>query len=135
MCGGGGHAWLLGGICGCGGGHVVAGEGGMCGCGGCAWLGACVVAGEHAGGMCGYWGACVVVGGVRGGRGECVVAGGVAWLWGGMRGCWGGCVGYDEILSMSGRYASYWNAFLFQNWFDSFCFDLIYANFSTSLLH
>ena len=25
----------------------------------------------------------------------------------------GACVGYDEIRSMSGRYASYWNAFLF----------------------
>ena len=26
---------------------------------------------------------------------------------------WGGaCIGYDEIRSMSGRYASYWNAFL-----------------------
>ena len=24
----------------------------------------------------------------------------------------GACVGYDEIQSMSGRYASYWNAFL-----------------------
>ena len=24
----------------------------------------------------------------------------------------GACVGYDEIRSMSGRYASYWNAFL-----------------------
>ena len=25
----------------------------------------------------------------------------------------GACIGYDEIRSMSGRYASYWNAFLF----------------------
>ena len=25
----------------------------------------------------------------------------------------GASVGYDEIRSMSGRYASYWNAFLF----------------------
>ena len=24
----------------------------------------------------------------------------------------GACIGYDEIRSMSGRYASYWNAFL-----------------------
>ena len=31
---------------------------------------------------------------------------------GGMRGCRGACVGYDDIRSMSGRYASYWNAFL-----------------------
>ena len=45
---------------------------------------------------------------------------------GGVRGCSGGawffpgrgaCIGYDEIRSMSGRYASYWNAFLFM-----FCF-------------
>ena len=34
------------------------------------------------------------------GVGACVVVGGA-------------CVGYDEIRSMSGRYASYWNAFLF----------------------
>ena len=54
-----------------------------------------MVAGGHAwlwGGMYG-WGACVVVGGVHGGRGV--------------------CMGYNEIRSMSGRYASYWNAFLF----------------------
>ena len=58
-----------------------------------------------------------------------MVAGGHAWLpggmhgcQGGMRGCWGVCmvagvvcIGYDEIRSMSGRYASYWNAFLFKN--------------------
>ena len=31
---------------------------------------------------------------------------------GGMRGCRGACVGYDDIWSMSRRYASYWNAFL-----------------------
>ena len=37
----------------------------------------------------------------------CVVAGG-------MHG-WGVCVGYDEIRSMSGQYASYWNAFLLSN--------------------
>ena len=52
------------------------------------------------GGVCGcgghaWLGACVVAGGA------CVVAGE------------GACVGYDEIRSMSGRYASYWNAFLF----------------------
>ena len=54
------------------------------------------------------------------GWGACIVVGGHAWLWGGgMCGCgghaWlpGGCVGYDEIQSKSGRYASYWNAFLF----------------------
>ena len=50
--------------------------------------------------------------------GGCVVArGGHAWLLqGGMRGCsWGGMRGIrrdTEIQSMSGRYASYWNAFL-----------------------
>ena len=27
---------------------------------------------------------------------------------------WGECIGYDEIWSMSGRYASYWNAFLLE---------------------
>ena len=61
-------------------------------------------------------------------RGACVVAGGHAWLWGnvcGSRGhawlwgglgmhCLGGCIAYDEIRSMSGRYTSYWNAFLLQ---------------------
>ena len=31
----------------------------------------------------------------------------------------GGCIGYDEIRSMSGRYASYWNAFLYR---DICCF-------------
>ena len=43
-------------------------------------------------------------------RGGCVVVGAHAWLL-------GGCVGYDEIRSMSGRYASYWNAFLFVRYF------------------
>ena len=68
-------------------------------------------------------GACVVAGGMHGCRGVYMVAGGS------MHGCWGGrdwhawlqgtcvvaggCVGYDEIRSMSGRYASYWNAFLY----------------------
>ena len=73
------------------------------------------------------------------GRGACVFfwGGGYVWLLqGGMCGCSGGCacffpggvhgfswghvwffpggvcIGYDEIRSMSGRYASYWNAFL-----------------------
>ena len=26
-----------------------------------------------------------------------------------------GCIGYEQIRSMSGRYASYWNAFLLSN--------------------
>ena len=52
-------------------------------------------------------------GGVRG------YSGGCAWLLpGGVRGCSGGRA-WDirrdtEIRSMSGRYASYWNAFLFE---------------------
>ena len=100
-----GHAWLLGGVCGFGGVH---------GCGGHAWLlgGVFVVAGGCAwlpGGMHGCWG-----GGMCGWEGmldwgPCVVAGG-------MRGCEGGaCIGYNEIQSMSGQYASYWNTFLFTN--------------------
>ena len=39
-------------------------------------------------------------------RGVCMVARGGVVAPGGV------CVGYDEIRSMSGRYASYWNAFL-----------------------
>ena len=35
---------------------------------------------------------------------------------GGMRG-FSSFFGYNEIRSMSGRYASYWNAFLFQYFF------------------
>ena len=69
--------------------------------------------------MHGCWGACVVAGG------PCVVAGGHAWLpgehvwqrghaWrrGCMHGKGGACMGYNEIRSMSGRCASYCNAFL-----------------------
>ena len=58
--------------------------------GGCAWLwgGPCVVPGGHA------W-----LPGLHGLQGACVVAGGV-------------CIGHDEIWSMSGWYAFYWNAFL-----------------------
>ena len=66
--------------------------------GGCVWL---------QGGMCGCGGEHVwLPGDMHVCRGVCVVAGGHAWL-GGV------CVGYDKIQSMSGRYASYWNAFLF----------------------
>ena len=68
-------------------------------------------------------GACVVKGGMRakGGhawqRGACVAKVGHVWQRGAcmMKGvCMakGVCMGYDEIRSMSGRYASYWNAFL-----------------------
>ena len=100
-------------MCGCSGGeHAWFYSGGMHGfirgaCmvlfGGCAWfyLGACMVLfGGHA------W---FYSGG-----------GGHAWFYlGGMRGFSGGGMcgffsffGYNEIRSMSGRYASYWNAFL-----------------------
>ena len=55
-------------------------------------------------------GACVVAGGHAWLPGGAWLLGGHAWLWEGMHGCGGG---YDEIRSMSGRHASYWNAFLF----------------------
>ena len=72
--------------------------GGVHGSGGHAWLrGACMVAG----GMHGCRGACVAVGGA------CMVAGGCAWLWGVCMVAGGACMGYDEIRSMSERYASY----------------------------
>ena len=60
-------------------------------------------------------GACMVV--FRGGMHGFI--GGHGFIWGGMCGfIWGGMrgffsfFGYNEIRSMSGRYASYWNAFL-----------------------
>ena len=83
-----GHAWLL--------------PGGMRGCSG----GACMVAlGGHACLLLG--GACMVVPGGH----EWLLPGGHAWLFprGGLCGIWRD----TEIRSMSGRYASYWNAFLF----------------------
>ena len=91
----GGHAWLLEGMHGCWGVCVP-------GSWGCAWGHAWLPGGMHgchgvhmvAGGVCGCQRACVVAGGV------CMVAGGVF-------------IGHDEIQSMSGQYASYWNAFLF----------------------
>ena len=82
--------------------------------------GACVVARGVCllGGMHGCQGACMVVGGMHSCQGGmCGCQGGHAWLWGvcmvvgGMKGV---CMGYDEIWSMTGRYASYWNAFLFE---------------------
>ena len=83
VCPQGGHAWLLWGAC------MVA-LGGVHGCsGGHAWL----LLGGHAWLL---WGECVVAWGV------CVVL-----LGRGMHGF------SDEIRSISGRYASYWNAFLF----------------------
>ena len=76
--------------------------------GGHAWF--------YSGGMCGF-----IQGGIRGFiRGVCGFiwggmrgfSGGRAWFfWGGMRGFFS-FFGYNEIRSMSGRYASYWNAFL-----------------------
>ena len=63
-------------------------EGGMCGCWGHAWL---------PGGMHGHWGGGMhgCQGGMHGCQGR------------GMCGKGGACMGYDEIQSMSGRYASY----------------------------
>ena len=90
------------------GGHTWRGEG-------CAWQGVCMVGGMcgrgcMAGGMHGR-GACVA-GGMHG-TGACVVRG--ACMVGGMHGgeeghAW--CGKYYGIQSMSGQYASYWNAFL-----------------------
>ena len=102
----GGHAWLPGGMHGCGGQGACMVAGGVCGC-----QGLCVVAGGHA------W----LLGGMHGSQGACMVARGCAWLPGGCTWLLGGrawlrggaCVGFDEIRSMSGRYASYWNGFLF----------------------
>ena len=95
----GGHAWFYWGAC-----VVLFGGACMVLFGGHAWF--------YSGAMCGFiWGACMVL------------FGGHAWFYsGGMRGfIWGGVCGffsffgYNEIRSMSGQYASYWNAFLFYN--------------------
>ena len=72
------------------------------------------------GGMCGgghaWWG-----GGMHG-RGACVVVGRHAWQGG--HASQGGVHGrYYKIRSMSWRYASYWNAFLFEHVFvDDYSF-------------
>ena len=98
-----GHAWLLGGMHGCGG--VCGLGGGMCGCPGgmCGCQGACMVA----------WGACMVAGGMCCCQGDAWLPRGCVWLWGACMVAGGGaCIGHDEIRSISGRYASYWNAFL-----------------------
>ena len=105
-----------GGVRGCSrGGMRGCSRGDMCGCsGGRAW---------SSGGTC-----MVAPGGVH----AWLLPGGCAWLLPGvMHGfCWGhgffwgergACVGYDEIRSMSGRYASYWNAFLLLIYFKIFC--------------
>ena len=52
-----------------------------------------------------------------------MVAGGRAWLW-------GACLEH-EIRSMSGRYASYFNAFLFFTSFLHVIFDLVFLGHST----
>ena len=107
------HAWLLGGACMVApGGVCMVAQGGVCGCSG---RGACVVAQGACmvapGGACVVaWGACMVLFG-----GACVVLfrGGMhGFIRGGMRGFFS-FFRYNEIRSMSGRYASYWNAFLF----------------------
>ena len=101
-----------------GGGYTARGvHGGGCIAGGCAWLGVCA----WLGGVHGR-GACMAGGGMRGR--------GCAWL-GAVHGGGGGHVwhafppgryyGYG-IPSMSGRYASYWNAFLLLNASTSFNF-------------
>ena len=87
----------------------------MHGCQGGVWL---------RGGVHAWLGVCLVVGDVHGCRGHVwlqgayMVVGGHAWLPGEHAWLWGacvvarGCIGYDEIWSMNGWYASYWNAFL-----------------------
>ena len=127
--GGGGevwHAWR-GGACVAGGMHDrgVVGGGGHGWQGMDAWQGVCVAGGMHGGGHA--W-----QGGMHGGghvkQGACMaggmhgrgcMAGGRAW-WGGVHGR------YYKIWSMSGRYASYWNAFLcifhMQPWAQKFYF-------------
>ena len=92
---------LGGGVCGCSGGTCVVALGGVCGCSG---VGGIMVAPGGAACMVAL-GACMVALG-----GMCGCSGGHAWL---LR--WGmhGIRRDTEIRSMSGRYASYWNAFLF----------------------
>ena len=91
---GGGHAWLLpgGGVRGCsqGGGACVVALGGVHGfiSGGHAWF--------YSGGHVWFY-----LGGMRG------------FIWGGACMVFSVFFGYNEIRSMSGRYASYWNAFLY----------------------
>ena len=131
-----GHAWLLQGACMVAPGVCMAAWGHVCLLQGACVLarGACMVApGGHAylllGGMHGcFQGACVVAPGGQLPGGACVVAqggmcgcsGGHAWLLGGLRG-----IRRDtEIRSMSGQYASYWNAFLFYKYFAENCMKM-----------
>ena len=107
--------------------------GGICG-GGHAWQGACMV-GRHVvecvwqrgcvtGGHAWWW-ACKV-GGVHGGA--CMVRGHMWWGHAWQGACMaGGHAWFDKyhgIRSMSGWYASYWNAFLF---------DMLFAENSTKM--
>ena len=114
--------WLLGGACMVApGGHACFIWGGMRGFirGACVVLfGGCVVL--FGDGVCSF-----IWGGMRGffqqgGHAWFYSAGGHAWFYspGGMRGFFS-YLGYNEIRSMSGRYASYWNAFLFTYLFIS----------------
>ena len=93
---GGGMRGFIRGVC-----MVLFGGACMVSFGGKVWFirGVCVVL--FGGGMCGFI------------RGACVVLfGGHVWFYlGGVRGFFS-FFGYNEIRSMSGRYASYWNAFL-----------------------
>ena len=97
--------------------------------------GACMVL--FGGGMCGFiqqGGACMVL--FSGGRAWFYSAGGVHGFIqrGGMRGFFS-FSGYNEIRSMSGRYASYWNAFLFNNIFCRLVLFLIFNVFRKQLRH
>ena len=110
----GGCVWLLwGGMHGCSRGACVVALGGDVWLlrGGCAWL----LWGGH------VWllrGACVVL---FGGVGVWFYSGGMrGFIQGGMRGFFS-FFGYNEKRSMSGRYASYWNAFLFAHIFVENC--------------
>ena len=124
----GGHAWFY------SGGHVW------------FYLGACVVL---FGGACVVlfrgWGACMVLfGGMRGfiwgglcgfilgGMRGFIVGGMHGFIQGGMHGFILGGVcgffsffGYNEIRSMSGRYTSYWNAFLSSKLYTKVCHGLM----------
>ena len=105
----GGHVWLLpGGAWGVACMVLLVGVRGFIWGGVWFYSGVCVVL--FGGDMCGFiWGTCVVlfVGGMHG-----FIQGGIhGFIWRGMCGFFS-FFGYNDIRSMSGRYASYWNAFL-----------------------
>ena len=105
--------------------HSVHRIGGVHGC----WR-VCMVAGGHAwlpgGGGVHGGGACVVAkGGMHGFGGHAWLPEGHAWLPGGHAWLPGVCIGYNQIESMSRRYASYWNAFLFHVFFRNFGKSLV----------